>query len=462
MRFTKAATAAIIAALPTALAQTFTDCNPMEKTCPKDVGLNSASFTSKFASDPNAEDSWSKAAYTTVTYDNKGAQFRIAKAGQAPTMETGFYFFFGRVDVTMKPAPGQGIISSIVLESDDLDEIDWEFLGGVDNQVQTNFFGKGDVSSYDRMIQYGVESAQEIYHTYSLDWTAERLQWIIDGTVVRELKYTDSVALNGKVSITPSPSFNTTTHSQTTQTYPQTPMRLKLGNWAGGADGNAEGTITWAGGKTDFSNGPFDMYVQDVSITNYNPAESYEYGDKSGSWQSIKINKGDGSSSDPSSSSGSSSTTVNSTSASSASSTTGANNNSTATEEPEQTTSSPASSSSTAPSTTKIIYSTLASVQPIDQHTEAAVSITQTGSMYSTNTASASALNSAISAASTLETAVAASTQVPDSKPSNGNASWTSSAVPAEQSGNAGVSLGLKGGVVGGSVVGLALGVWML
>jgi beta-glucanase (GH16 family) len=474
MRFTKAATAAIIAALPTALAQTFTDCNPMEKTCPKDVGLNSASFTSKFASDPNAEDSWSKAAYTTVTYDNKGAQFRIAKAGQAPTMETGFYFFFGRVDVTIKPAPGQGIISSIVLESDDLDEIDWEFLGGVDNQVQTNFFGKGDVSSYDRMIQYGVDSAQEVYHTYSLDWTAERIQWIIDGTVVRELKYTDSVALNGKVSITQSKQYHNsplTNH----QTYPQTPMRLKLGNWAGGADGNAEGTITWAGGKTDFSKGPFDMYVQDVSITNYNPAESYEYSDKSGSWQSIKINKGEGSSDSASSSSSSSSssgssaaTTTTSPSASSAapSSTTGANNNNgTATEEPEKeqsttSSSSPASSSSTAPSTTKVIYSTLASVQPIDQHTEAAVSVTQTGSMYSTNTASASALNSAISAASTLETAVAASTQVPDSKPSNGNASWTSSAVPAEQSGNAGVSL--KGGMAAGSAVGLALGVWLL
>jgi hypothetical protein len=242
-------------------------------------------------------------------------------------------------------------------------------------------------------------------------------------------------------------------------------MRLKLGNWAGGADGNAEGTITWAGGKTDFSKGPFDMYVQDVSITNYNPAESYEYGDKSGSWQSIKINKGEGSSDSASSSSSpsgsSAATTTTSTSASSAPSTTGANNNSTATEEPEKessTSSSPASS--TAPSTTKVIYSTLASVQPIDQHTEAAVSVTQTGSMYSTNTASASALNSAISAASTLETAVAASTQVPDSKPSNGNASWTSSAVPAEQSGNAGVSL--KGGMAAGSAVGLALGVWLL
>jgi hypothetical protein len=244
-------------------------------------------------------------------------------------------------------------------------------------------------------------------------------------------------------------------------------MRLKLGSWAAGAEGNAEGTISWAGGKTDFNKGPFDMYVQDVSITNYNPAESYEYGDKTGSWQSIKINKGDGSSSDPngasvSSSASSTTGTTTSTSASSAASTTGANNG-TASEEPEeqQTTSSSSPASSTATST-KIVYSSLASVEPIDQHTEAAVSVTQTGSMYSTNTASASALNSAISAASTLETAVVASTQVPDSKPtgSTGNASWTSSAAPAEQTDNAGVSL--KGGMAAGSFVGLALGVWML
>jgi beta-glucanase (GH16 family) len=201
MRFTQTLATAILAALPAAYAQTSTACNPMEKTCPKDVALNSASFTSNFATDPEADASWSKAAYTTITYDNQGAQFRIAKQGQAPTIQSNFYFFFGRVDVTMKSSPGQGIVSSIVLQSDDLDEVDWEFLGGVDNKVQTNFFGKGNTTSYDRMIEYNVENAQEAWHTYSLDWTAERLQWMIDGAVVRELKYIDAVALSGKVNI---------------------------------------------------------------------------------------------------------------------------------------------------------------------------------------------------------------------------------------------------------------------
>lgn len=41
-------------------------------------------------------------------------------------MNTEFYIFFGTVSVVMKASPGPGICSSIVLLSDDLDEIDWE------------------------------------------------------------------------------------------------------------------------------------------------------------------------------------------------------------------------------------------------------------------------------------------------------------------------------------------------
>lgn len=234
-------------------------------------------------------------------------------------------------------------------------------------------------------------------------------------------------------------------------------MQLKLGSWAAGGEGVPEGTVEWAGGKTDFTQGPFDMYVKEVSITNYNPADSYEYGDKSGSWQSIKINK-DGSSSNAS---GSGSATTSS--------------------EPESTTSSDVAASTTAPGSTstaadtETTYTSQASVQPLDQHTEAANSVTLTGSMYSTNTASASALNSAIDA-STMQTAVSVTTQVPDSTPTGsvigyGNATETSNSTthqgpstsaprPAEQSTNAGTSL--KGSVVAGSVVGLALGVLML
>jgi hypothetical protein len=57
-----------------------------------------------------------------------GAVFTINKQGDAPTIQSDFYLFYGSVEVTMKAAPGTGIVSSIVLESDTLDEVDWVSL----------------------------------------------------------------------------------------------------------------------------------------------------------------------------------------------------------------------------------------------------------------------------------------------------------------------------------------------
>lgn len=49
--------------------------------------------------------------------------FPISGLGQAPTIATGKYIFFGRVDVEVQAAPGVGIVTSAVLQSDDLDEV---------------------------------------------------------------------------------------------------------------------------------------------------------------------------------------------------------------------------------------------------------------------------------------------------------------------------------------------------
>ena len=45
----------------------------------------------------------------------------------------------------MRAAPGTGIVSSAILQSDDLDEIDWEWIGGSSTKAQSNYFGKGNV-----------------------------------------------------------------------------------------------------------------------------------------------------------------------------------------------------------------------------------------------------------------------------------------------------------------------------
>lgn len=116
-----------------------------------------------------------------------------------------------------------------------------------------------------------VSTPEETFHTYSIDWTSERIEWLLDGEVVRTLEYADAVDGTN---------------------YPQTPMRIRIGIWAGGDPDNSEGTIEWAGGETDYTAGPFTMYVESVDIINYNPASAYKYSDKTGAYTSIKASNG--------------------------------------------------------------------------------------------------------------------------------------------------------------------------
>lgn len=117
--FYKFAAAAL--AVAQASAQTYTSCNPLEKTCPADKGTTESNLSFDFT---KSLDQWTTTA-GTVKPGSDGAAFTINQKGDAPTIETDFYIFFGDVSVTMKAAPGTGIVSSIVFESDDLDEIDW-------------------------------------------------------------------------------------------------------------------------------------------------------------------------------------------------------------------------------------------------------------------------------------------------------------------------------------------------
>lgn len=249
------------------VAQTYTDCNPLEKTCPSDPALGT-DWTFDFTSAPKTG-TWNTTA-GTITYGSNGAEFTISEKGQSPTIQTNFYIFFGRVEVHMRAAPGQGIVSSIVLESDDLDEVDWEMIGGDHTQVETNYFGKGNTTTYDRAIWYPVTDPMNNFHNYTVVWTAEKLEWYIDSNLIRTLLQADADD-NGN-------------------NFPQTPMYVRLGIWAGGdTTENSAGTVEWAGGATTYDDAPFTMYVSECRITDYSSGKSYTYGDMTGSWQSIDV-----------------------------------------------------------------------------------------------------------------------------------------------------------------------------
>ncbi|KAK1637038.1 concanavalin A-like lectin/glucanase domain-containing protein [Colletotrichum phormii] len=282
-KFFSAATVALAASTMVS-AQTFTTCDPTKKDCPADPALGksvSIDFTKG-----NDDSVFRKLDGTAVKFEDGGALFAINKETDAPTMASKKYIFFGKIDVVLKASLGQGVVTSVVLQSDDLDEIDWEWVGGDNEQVQTNYFGKGDTSTYDRGAYHAVSNPLNDYHTYTIDWTQDSVKWIIDGALVRELKYAD--AKGGAM-------------------FPQTPMEVKIGTWVAGRKDAPKGTVEWAGGYTDFTKGPYSAYYKSITITDYQGnkgvkgAKEYVYGDRSGSWESIVV-KTEGGSDDSSSS----------------------------------------------------------------------------------------------------------------------------------------------------------------
>ncbi|KAJ9150788.1 Family 16 glycoside hydrolase [Pleurostoma richardsiae] len=252
--------ARILFLLTSSNAQTSTSCNPLDTTCSADTALGksiSVDFTS------GASDLFTGSG--DPTYGSDGVVLTVSESGDAPTLTSTFYIMFGRVEVSLKAATGDGIVSSLVLLSDDLDEIDAEWMGYDGANLQTMYFDQG-VGPSSRLNIVPVANNQEEFIDYALDWTSERIEWIASGTVLRTLEAGNA----------------------STSEYPQTPMQVKLGAWsAGDSDTNAEGTVEWAHGPTNYSQGPFNMYVKSIKVTDYSTGNQYEYGDTTGSWKSI-------------------------------------------------------------------------------------------------------------------------------------------------------------------------------
>lgn len=305
-------TALALAASGLVSAQTFSTCNPVKgDKCPADEAVG-GTVDVDFTKGPS--DFFTIAEGTNLTYDpTNGAIFKITKDGDAPTITSKKYILFGSVSVHVKASFGTGIVTSLVLQSDCLDEIDWEWLGGDTTQVQTNYFRKGDTSTYDRGGYSPVANPQTEWHKYTIDWTSTALTWSIDDKPVRVLAYAD--AKGGA-------------------NYPQTPMQIKLGTWVAGRKDAPEGTVQWAGGYTNFADAPFIGYYKDLQVVDYSNgvkgATSYVYGDTSGTYGSIIV-KTDGSTSSNSSSNASSSGTKSSSSTSTTLSTVSATQSSNAT-----------------------------------------------------------------------------------------------------------------------------------
>jgi beta-glucanase (GH16 family) len=108
------------------------------------------------------------------------------------------------------------------------------------------------------------------WHTYEIDWTPEKVDWVVDGSILRTLKKSD-------------------TYNETSKQYqfPQTPSRLQMSLWPAGQSSNAQGTIDWAGGEIDWNsedikNVGYDYAtIGEVSVECYDPpSDAKNNGDK--------------------------------------------------------------------------------------------------------------------------------------------------------------------------------------
>lgn len=283
------------------LSQATNKCDPLtESNCTvTDLAFSNTPIDVDFSNDDNVNKYFELYAESgSLDYSDSGLNFTLNKRFDNPSLQSKFYLFFGKIEVICIPAVGKGIVSTVYLQSDDLDEIDLEWIGTEETQVQTNWFSKGETSTYDRGAYNSLSDSDDLFstsHNYTIDWTKESIKWYIDDELVR------------------------TVGNSSSEGFPQSPMAVFIGVWAGGDPSNSEGTIEWAGGETDYSDAPFSMLVKSMKIENYSDGEAYTYKGTSGNWEDISIEQSV-SSSTSQTSAVSSSSSISQTSAVSASS----------------------------------------------------------------------------------------------------------------------------------------------
>ncbi|CAH2353952.1 extracellular glycosidase Crh12p [[Candida] railenensis] len=249
-----------------------TPCNPrLERTC---FSVNQALGTSIFESFARTPKLFSSTSYAQNTEFSPefGMKLSINERFQDPSIKSNFYLLYGNISAEIRSSYGAGVVTSLYLQSDDLDEIDiMESIGNDLEHIQTNYFVKGNTSDYERGMYHALQSgaASEHYNTYGLEWTPEKIKWFLNGELIREVE--------------PNPK----------EGYPTSPMYIVFSIWVGGDSTNDPGTISWSGGLTDFQDLPFDMYIRNVRVSDYSTGDHYVYGNVDGRWLPLSSRGGE-------------------------------------------------------------------------------------------------------------------------------------------------------------------------
>ncbi|KAJ3067285.1 hypothetical protein HK102_007457 [Quaeritorhiza haematococci] len=148
--------------------------------------------------------------------------------GQGARISTTSYLPYGTLRVRLMAGEPKGMVTSFITMADDKDEIDWEWTNDL-TKAQTNVFYKG-VIDYTKGVSYDTPrgNAARNLHDYEITWTADVINFKIDGVSVRNY-----------------------TRAENPNTFPTSPSRVQFAVWDGGAA--SAGTRDWAGGYIDWT-----------------------------------------------------------------------------------------------------------------------------------------------------------------------------------------------------------------
>jgi len=171
---------------------------------------------------------------------------------EGATVNSTFSFLYGKVTYEVSSPLVAGAVTAVILIADEGDEMDVELLGGDPSHWQTNMFAPNPA---DKAPLWGVFSSVEgiphdgsvtDFHSYTIDWSPERIIWSVDGQSMRTLSRADS-NVHGELH------------------YPSHPVRLSMGIWDASTP---VGTAAWSKGPIDWKKSPQAMtaIVKSVSL----------------------------------------------------------------------------------------------------------------------------------------------------------------------------------------------------
>ncbi|KAI8641533.1 glycosyl hydrolases family 16-domain-containing protein [Parasitella parasitica] len=154
---------------------------------------------------------------------------------------------YGTVSYIVKVAGKAGTVTAASLMAPGGDEIDFEMLGAEHNKVQTNYFYGANpiyvVNSRDTEVAIDTTTG---FHNYTIDWSPERINFILDNKLIRTAKNVNDCNKAGDC------------------TYPTHATAIEIGLWDAST---VSGTAQWARGPIDWTPGEtINATVKSVTV----------------------------------------------------------------------------------------------------------------------------------------------------------------------------------------------------